>query len=53
MSIEPKTRFTMHSNAHFVLRKKAVTMPFGIGVFGIYIQTNQPIHLFINQINSL
>jgi len=43
----------MHSNVRMMLRKKAVTMPFGTGANLVYKKNNLLIHLFINQINSL
>ena len=48
-----KTRFTMHSNAHQMLSKFAVTMPFGTGVFFVCHNRNNSIHSFINQTHSL
>ena len=43
----------MHSNAHFMLSKKAVAIPFGVGAFDVYIQNNHLIHLIINLTHSL
>ena len=43
----------MHLNAYFMLSKKVVAIPLGVGAFDVYIQNIHLIHLIINQTHSL
>ena len=55
MSRQQKNAFTMHSNDHFMLRKKAVTMPFGRGEIPVYavLRSASRIHYFDNHLINL